>query len=300
MKNVCISLTDGSYDGPIVMTSGSKVSVVRAKKGEVSDYCNELEGAGIYFLLIGTDEVYVGESGLSTVGSRIMNTHSGQIDSLWHTVVGFVVDDKTLGNNELLYMENAMCEYAHNHFSKCLTTTPAQKNCNASFRKSHYKLGAIQISTCDQYLADMIDYIDLFPNGVFPAGSAVTPGSAAAAAPASPADTATFYFRNPKRDVDGTAEIMIHTGDTKKRKAVLKSGSRISTDVSDHFSSADRVKAYRDKLISEGKIIDRVLQEDVLFDSQSGAGEFLNGMAFDGNGSWKRIGDNVPLKMLLK
>lgn len=150
----------------------------------------------------------------------------------------------------------------------------------------------------------MEDYIDLFPNGLFPVSAAGKPVPAPihkpTVKPVLPANTATFYFKNSKRDVDGTAEIIIHTGDTKKRKAVLKSGSKISTDVSDHFRTAERVKAYRDKLIAAGKIKDRVLQEDVSFDSQSGAGEFLNGTSFDGNSSWKRVGDDVPLKTLLE
>lgn len=147
---------------------------------------------------------------------------------------------------------------------------------------------------------DMKDYIDLFPKGVFPAGTASKSVTPIAPVPMPPVKTAIFYFKNNKRDVDGTAEIIIHTGDTKKRKAVLKSGSKISKDVSDHFGTAERVKAYRNKLIAAGKIKDRVLQEDVSFDSQSGAGEFLNGTAFDGNSSWKRVGDDKKLKDLLK
>lgn len=127
MKNVQISLTDGSYDGAIVMKSGSKVTAVRVAKNKVPNFHNELDFAGVYLLLIGTNDIYVGESGLDTVGARIMKPHSGTIDKLWHTVVGFVISDPMLGKNELLYMENAMCEYVYQHFGKCLTTVPAQK-----------------------------------------------------------------------------------------------------------------------------------------------------------------------------
>lgn len=140
MKNVKVFLTDGNFSGSITMTSGgSKISAIRVKKDKVSDFNNELNEAGIYLLLVGNDDVYVGESGLETIGSRIMKPHSVSIDSSWHTVVGFAIADSTIGKNELLYMENAMCERVYKKFGKCLTTVPAQKTCNAAFRKSHYK-----------------------------------------------------------------------------------------------------------------------------------------------------------------
>lgn len=301
MKNVNINLVNGDSDGSIIISSSSKIRTVRVEKADVAAYNSELNGPGVYFLLIGNDEIYVGQSAIDPIAKRVMNTHSGSIDSLWHTVVGFVFPPKSIGTNELLYLENAMCEYVYQNYTKCWTSSPAQKNCNEAYRNSHYGLSMGQIATCEDYVRDIEFYISLFWKGLFPATTPKhVPSSTPAPTPKPPVNTATFYFKNPKRDVDGKAEIAIHTGDTTKRETVLKSGSKISIDVSDHFKSAARVKAYRDKLISSGKIKDRVLQEDVIFDSQSGAGEFLNGTAFDGNGSWKRVEDDVPLKTLLK
>ena len=104
MKGIEIYLADEDYEGAMIMKcSSSSCLTVRAEKQDVQQY-NELSAPGIYFLLIDSDSVYVGQSGLDTVAKRIMNTHSGTIDSSWHTVVAFVDRSKTLKSNELLYI----------------------------------------------------------------------------------------------------------------------------------------------------------------------------------------------------
>ena len=108
-----------------------------------------------------------------------------------------------------------------------------------------------------------------------------------------------FYFKNTTRDVYGKAEILINCGHTKARKTVLKAGSKVSIDVSDSFGSSNSIKAKRQQLEFQGKIINRILQEDISFVSQSGAGEFLNGTSFNGNSNWKRVRDDKLLKELL-
>ena len=84
--------------------------IVTFDSEELELYENSLSLPGVYMLLIGNDTVYVGQSGLDAIGNRIVNTHSGTIDSSWHTVIGFCCVDKTIGNNELLFLENALCE----------------------------------------------------------------------------------------------------------------------------------------------------------------------------------------------
>ena len=293
MKGLNIYLADDvGYDGSIIMTcTTSNFSAVRVEKAMVSQYSMELNDPGIYLLLIGSDSVYVGQSGLDTVGKRILNSHSGSIDSSWHTVVGFMANSKTISSNELLYIENAMCEYVHANFPKCLTSSPSKSSCNDAYRKSHYKLSIGQIYSCDQYISDIQYYISCFPNTIFPKKYQ---------APAPPASNLeTFYYINTKRDADGKAEIQTQLGHTKARQAILKAGSRVSVDVSDSFSGSGRIKVHRQKLITQGILVNRILQQDVVFDSQSGAGQFLNGTSFDGNSNWKRVSDDTPLKNLL-
>ena len=292
MKGIKIYLADGTYDGAITMEStASKFTAARIPKSEVSQYSLDLDDPGIYFLLVGSDSVYVGQSGLDTVGKRILNTHSGTIDSSWHTVVGFMATDKTISSNELLFIENAMCEYAHQTYGTCLTTSPSKANCNTVYRKSHYHLSSGQIHSCNQYIDDIKFYLNCFPNTVFPAMYHATTQPAV--------KTEMFYFTSPKRDVDGKAEIGVKLGHTKARQTVLKKGSIISMGVSTNFRGHQSIENLRQQYVAAGKIVHRVLQEDITFKSQSGAGEFLNGTSFDGNKNWKTISGNIPLKQLL-
>ena len=293
MKGINIYLADGTYDGAIIMTStASNFTAVRVDKSQVSQYSMEMDEPGIYLLLVDDGAVYVGQSGLDTVGKRIINTHSGSIDSSWHTVIGFMANSKTISSNELLYIENAMCEYVYANFPKCLTSSPSKANCNAAYRKTHYKLSIGQIHSCDQYVADIQYYISCFPNTIF---------SKKHQAPKAPiANVEMFYYSNARRDSDGKAVIQTHLGHTCARPTILKAGSRVSVDVSDSFGSSGSVKAHRKQLEAQGKLINRILQEDITFESQSGAGQFLNGTSFNGNANWKRASDNTPLKDLLQ
>ena len=292
MNSLNLYLADGTYEGPMVMSStASKFTTVRVKKMDILMYANELDMPGIYFLLVGNDSVYVGQSGLDTVKKRIVNTHSGDIDSSWHTVLGFMCVDRTISSNELLFIENAMCEYVHAKYPKCLTTSPSKANCNARYRQEHYHLTSSQIHACNHYLSDIQYYISLFRPSIF-----TNTGDAAPQA----GNKELFYFKSPARDVDGKAEIEIHCGHTGSRPAVLKAGSRVSKEVSDRFRGYQAVIAHRKQLEDEGKLITRVLQVDIPFSSQSGAGQFLNGTSFDGNTNWKTVTDNTPLKSLLQ
>lgn len=293
MNGLSIYLADGTYDGTIIMTStASKFSAVRVKRNDVPGYNSELNGPGIYLLLVDNDSVYVGQTGLDTINKRIFNTHSGNIDSSWHTVVGFKCSDHTISSNELQYIENAMCEFAHTNYSKCLTTTPAKTNCNSAYRNSHYHLSIVQMHSCNQYIEDIKYYISIFPHTIFPGGGGTQITTTVS-------NGELFYFKSPTRDSDGKAEIAIHLGHDKARPALLKKGSKISKEVSDNFGSSQSIKKLRQQYIAAGKIVNRVLQEDIQFNSQSGAGQFLNGASFDGNGCWKTVNGDKKLKDLL-
>lgn len=297
MDKLNIYLADGTYDGPIIMSStASKILAVRVKKEDAAMYSNELDNPGIYLLLIGDDSVYVGQSGLDTIRSRVMNTHSGNIDSSWHTVLAFSHTDKNISSNELLFMENAMCEFIHNSVFHCATTTPAKAKCNQQYRLQHYHLNSVQIHACAQYVKDIQYYISCFVPSIF--GSS-TP-AASEAAPTPSIETALFYYRNPKRNIDGKAEIGIHLGNTGKRKTTIKAGSHISAEVSNKFSQSESVKALREKLTVEGTIVNGTIMKDISFTSQSTAAQFLIGTSADGNTVWRTVDGNIPLKQLLE
>lgn len=298
MKEVKIHLLDASLDGAITMESSqSQFKAVRIDKSHVSVFATDLNHPGIYFLLIGSDTIYVGETGLDSIGKRIVNTHSGSIDSSWHTVVAFPCTNDSITQNELRYLENAMCEYVINNYPNCATTTPAAKNCNAAYRNTHYKLTSGGIVACTGYIDDITHYISLFPTSIFPGSGKTAPPTPQPTTPKVQTDI--FCYDNPKRDAHGKAVIEIHCGHNGKRKTVLLKGSQISNQVSTAFTSHTSVIALRDQYEKAGKIVNRVLQEDIEFASQSGAGQFLNGTSFDGNGCWKTVKGDVPLKKLL-
>ena len=90
MRGLRIYLADGTYTGTVTMSSdSSKISAIRVTRENISNYENELGGPGVYLLLVGSNVIYVGQTGLDTIQKRIQNTHSGNIDSLWHTVSVF-------------------------------------------------------------------------------------------------------------------------------------------------------------------------------------------------------------------
>ena len=278
-------------------SDSSKFTAVRVSRKAMHDFDTELDGTGIYFLLVGTDAVYVGQTGLDTLQKRILNKHSADIDKSWHTVLAFKFADFTITTNELLFIENAMCEYVHAHYPKCLTTTPAKENCNSKYRKDHYHLGAAQIHTCENYIKDIEHYISMFPGSIFNGLEQTKPPINMLGLQS---QKALFQFLNSKQDVKAIAEIEIQTGNTKSRETKVKAGAKISQDVSPNFASSDSVKQKRMELEKSGEIVDRVLQVDIVFKSQSGALAFLNGTSLSGNKCWKTVDGNIPLEDLLK
>ena len=198
MKSVNLYFAENDIEGALSKSSNlSKISVIRLEKTKVNSDKEGLNGPGIYFLLIGTNKIYVGETGLDTLKKRILNKHTGDIDKLWHTVVGFKLMDNMISNNELLYLENALCEYVHSHAEyECLTTSPSKSVCNVTYRNGHYKLSMAQIDICKTYLKDILFYLTMFPGPLFP--KLINPKGIL------------FQYENKKRDVHGTAEISIH------------------------------------------------------------------------------------------
>ncbi len=324
MTDLHIEMPTAYYDGPVTMNSSSHFYMVRAQRSDVPLYSDELDKPGVYLLLVGSNSVYVGESSLDTVKQRIFNTHTGTIDASWHTVVGFM-SNKQLSTNELRFLENAMCEYVRERYD-CLTATPSAANSNAKYRREHYGLGSGQIRACYNYLDDMKHYISLLNGSVFFGLPALTPSSEEEESTDAPAteqvstsadpenslvtddhaaddqpaeaqqEVALFHHKNKTRDSEGTARILIHCGHQDKRRSVLLAGSRVSTVVAEGY---EKIAEKRKQLEAEGKLVDRVLQEDIVFDSQSAAAQFLDGQSTSGNRVWLTVDGDIKLAELL-
>lgn len=288
MKSVNLYFAENDIEGALSISSNlSKIMLTRLEKAKVAFDQDGLNGSGIYFLLIGTNKIYVGETGLDTLKKRILNKHTGDIDKLWHTVVGFKILDNMISKNELLYLENALCEYVHSHAEyECLTTNPSKTVCNVAYRDKHYKLSMAQIDICKTYLKDILFYLTMFPGPLFP--KLINPKGLL------------FQYENKKRDVHGTAEISIHVKPGEQRIIKVKAGSKLSVDVSPHFSASASIQEKRMELEKEGKIKDRILLEDKKFASPTAAVEFLAGISLNGNICWKTVDEHKSLKEFLK
>ena len=288
MKSVNLYFAENDIEGALSISSNlSKIMLTRLEKAKVAFDQDGLNGSGIYFLLIGTNKIYVGETGLDTLKKRILNKHTGDIDKLWHTVVGFKILDNMISKNELLYLENALCEYVHNHAEyECLTTNPSKTVCNVAYLDKHYKLSMAQIDICKTYLKDILFYLTMFPGPLFP--ELKNPHGLL------------FQYENKKRDVHGTAEISIHVKPGEQRIIKVKAGSKLSVDVSPHFSASASIQEKRMELEKEGKIKDRILLEDKKFASPTAAVEFLAGISLNGNICWKTVDEHKSLKEFLK
>ena len=79
MKSVNLYFAEGTVEGTLTISSNlSKISVIRLEKTKVNSDKEGLNGSGIYFLLIGTNKIYVGETGLDTLKKTdIKQTYRG-------------------------------------------------------------------------------------------------------------------------------------------------------------------------------------------------------------------------------
>lgn len=306
MKNLKICLSDGTFDGIVHMYSGSAFSAIRIPRADLPLYKKELSNIGLYMLLIDNDEVYVGQSGQPLI-ERILSAHSGDIDRKWHTLVAFPCNNP-LHDNELLFIENALCEYAHNHCPLCVTNVPSRDHCTEKYRKDHYRLKPIEIDTCNEFVADIEFYIsnlrDSHFNTCFIATNMHCPvrkelcstrtkendfASTASISTESEKQHGiyTFYFHNKRRDAHATLEVHIRSGEVVR--TILKKGTRISRGFVDCCRNKEALQERRLKYEHDGKIRDRVLLEDIIWDepSPNDVLYFVNAASNDALEDWK-------------
>ena len=301
MDKLTIFLSDGNWDGPVTMDSPSSMfKVIRVKKVDLNIYQTDLNLPGIYFLLIGTDTVYVGQTS-DSIYKRILNTHSGEIDKLWHTVVGFPFKHNIISSNTLLYMENAMCEFAHSNYAHCLTTTPAKSNCNLKYRNANYSLSGSDILTCMQYIDDIKYYISSFKDASLFSGTAIiTP---------SPTLVPAEKTVTSKKSVD--SEVSLNLTSEKKgaiatgllldgNRLLVKKGSKVAKESRMQFQKGlAGMEALRQELMDTGVIQDFIFTTDYEFSSPSGAAAVILGTSANGKAVWKTA-DGCTLGELLK
>ena len=162
MNGLHIYLKNGNFQGPVTMRAkNASFRVTRVSRKDVPKYSVDMEYPGLYMRLIDKDTVYVGQTSMNTIAKRIMSTHTGTIDASWHTVLAFSCVNSNISANELQFMENALTEYAHKNYAKCVTTNPSLDKCNDAYRRTHYKLTAVQINSCNEDMEEIKAYIEM-------------------------------------------------------------------------------------------------------------------------------------------
>lgn len=318
MEHVNIDLYSGNFDGCIKISSlNSSVSVARVtRKGLGANpeiYPEVLKYPGVYMLLVGNNQIYVGET-TDTIESRIKQAHKGtlkkgKLDETWHTVIAFSTTRPAIGKEIVKYLENMLCEYVYTQAEyKCITDSPNKKECTAKYRKNKYLSYFQTASTLEK---DIKEYLTFFEKGLFmPGAEAIAPVEMMEAVPETvqpaeynmPNDNASvsqpkmmlFSYTN-KNGVHCNAEIEVFPTHKTKRKIILKKGSRLSDSVSPYpaLNRSDFVKQERQRYEKTGHIQNHVIEQDIVLSetSPSLALALVTGTSHSGNKDWTTVAE---------
>ena len=298
MQGLRIYLADGNYDGPVIVSSdSSKISAIRVAKENMNDYEKELSGLGIYLLLFEEDSVYVGQTGLSLLKKQIVRKHSKKIDKKWHTVFAFNID-ADVSEDELLFIRNAIAEYAYHNFKKCLAGSLTKQKCNYEYRCGHYNLNDSQIEICNQYVRDIEFYLNFIPKTIFPSklnslksNKVESDGRV----------TKLFRCVDGKRKAPAQARITFYPGQDKDITTVVRAGSTIRRFQGMGIGDIEKkVAQEREKYIQAGKIDGSILLTDIAFSTPSFAASFILGKASTGLDNWKSMDKRMLLRSYIK
>lgn len=298
MQGLRIYLADGNYDGPVIVSSdSSKISAIRVAKENMDTYEKELSGLGIYLLLFEEDSVYVGQTGLSLLKRQLVRKHSKKIDKKWHTVFTFKIATD-VSEDELLFIRNAIAEYAYHNFKKCLAGSLTKQKCNSEYRCGHYNLNDSQIEICNQYVRDIEFYLNFIPKTIFPSKF-----NALKSNKVESDGRVTKLFRcvDGKRKASAQARITFYPGKDKDITTVVRAGSTIRRFQGMGIGEIEKkVAQEREKYIQAGKIDGSILQEDITFSAPSFAASFILGKASTGLDNWKSMDKGMLLRSYIK
>lgn len=275
-KSIELFLVNGSADSLITAElSNWNGKAIKIPRIEVSD-CNrdDIIQAGVYFLFCkgddGEDSVYIGEA--ENVKERLV-THlrdyqAGKEKYEWNTAVIFIGRD--LNKALIRYLENRFVEIAR----ECKRYNVLTKNTykNTVLKESH-KAQMEEFIDNVKILISTLGYKVLEPYVV--KGSQITQ------------DEDLLYISV------GEASAV---GKVTSEGFVVFEGAKIKEKLSEKSLHSGTIKL-RQKLTSEGKVVDLEFKEDVLFSSSSAAADFILGYSVSGPAIWKTK-DGIQLKDL--
>lgn len=263
-KNIRLFLMDGTPNGRWICElsnwTGIAYKIPRNRVKECKER-NELTSPGIYFLF-GKDDVdgepliYIGEA------EDILYRLKQQIDSkeFWNEVILFISKDDNLNKAHIKYLENRFHSIAKecNRYKVDNSCTPTRSAVSeaeqAQLEEFIYNAKILVNILGHKVFEPMVDEYESDDN-----------------------KEQCFYLK-----VGGLKAKGMVTADG----FVVFKGSTIHRDTcysSITSSARQRIEQYK----SEGKVIDSVLQEDVLFSSPSAAAVFVLGYSVSGPQTWK-------------
>lgn len=273
-KAIELFLVNGTADSLVTAElsnwNGKSIKIPRT---EVSE-CNrdDMKGAGIYFLFCqeddGEDSVYIGEAEnvLERLTQHLRDFHAGKEKYYWNTAVVFVGRD--LNKALIRYLENRLVEIARDSNRYVVLT------------KNTYKNTVMK----ESQIAVMEEFIDNVKILISTLGYKVL-----VPAPQATNDTVYLYCKGS----GGSAKGFVSSGGF----TVLKDSM-----ISDHIvpSLETRGKTYyvlRNKLETDGTIVDRKFTRNYEFSAPSAASAVVLGHTSNGNMDWKTV-DGTRLKDL--
>ena len=280
-KNINLFLMDGDASGRIKCTLANWTGVAyRIPRTEIEKCKNreDLKWSGVYFLFGVSDDTgeniaYIGQAGIRKSGEgilyRLMEHKRNPDKDYWTEAVVFTTSNNSFGPTEISYLENKFCNLAieANRYTVKNGNDPSPGHITEEKESE---------------LEEFVDYAKLIMGTLghkifVPLNSAMVSDADTTRATG---DEVELFFTRTIKKINFTVEASAKQ--TAEGFVVLKGSSIAPSSGTDSTISAGNLKKRR-----ECKIIDNILQEDVLFNSPSSAAEFITGKSCNGWISWK-------------
>ena len=274
-KTLTMFLIDDSPTGRIKCTVANWTGVVyKIPRADVERCKNreDLKQSGVYFLF-GNETVYIGQAGNRKNGDGILNRliehRNNSNKDFWQEAI--VITDKSFGATEISFLENKFCNLALDAKRYTIKNNNEPSPGNITEEK-------------ESELEEFADYVRtvilILGYKIFEPAEEIPS--------VENSDEPIFYLSRKNKSTGFTVEAKckIIAG-----KFVVLAGSKISPLIS--RNAPDKIKKARRK----AKVgLDNILLEDIIFDTSSGAAEFVTGtQSAQGPEVWKTA-DGITLK----
>ena len=279
-KSVNLFLMDGDADGRIKCTLANWTGVVYKIPRTDLDKCKErkdLKQSGVYFLF-GIDDhtdrsvVYIGQAGARKNGegllNRLLEHRRNSEKDYWKDAVAITTSNNSFGPTEISYLEN----YFYNLALKVSRYEVKNGNDPTPGNITEEKESELQ---------EFIDYTKLIIGTLgYKVFTPLVPTHHVVEQKADESSEDIPVYL--KRTIKKSGLAITASGKQTAEGFVVLKGSIISPD-----ENSKNISAGIRKKRQTARIENNILQEDVLFDSPSGAADFVVGNSLNGWTEWK-------------